>query len=77
MDECLREGGLQPLAVSTRESLSKVHHKLGRVLKCIRWPHLSRNVSIPRVLQLEEDSPLAAHVSSPGACSLDEPPLPS
>ena len=44
--ECLREGGLQLLTVSTRKSLSKVHHKLSRLFKCLRWPHLSRPVNI-------------------------------
>lgn len=77
MYEGLGEGGLQPLAVSTREGLGKVHHKLGRFFKCLRWPHLSRNVSTRAVIQLKEDLPSAAHASSLGAYSLAVPPLPS
>ena len=77
MYKCLREGSLQPLTVSTRESLGKVHHKLGCLLKCLRWPHLSLNVSIRAFVQLGEELPLAAHASSREACSLAAPPLPS
>ncbi len=77
MYECLREGGLQPLTVSTRESLGKVHHKLSCLLECLRWPHLNRNVGIHSIVQFGGDSPSAAHVLSLGACSLASTPLPS
>ena len=77
MYECLRKGGLQPLTVSTRKSLGKVHHKLGCILERLWWPYLSRNVGIHATIQFGEDSPSAAHVSSLGACSLASTPLPS
>ena len=50
MYECLGEGGLQLLTVSTRKGLRKVHHKFSRLLECLRWPHLSRTVNVHAVL---------------------------